>query len=97
MSAVPPVNQVYTAPVGSLIPVRSHSRTLHHALHTAHKIPGAGLSQSHSQHQQVSQTGASASAREPARASHSIVRAALASDTVFGGTVDRLETFKLLQ
>ena len=52
----------------------------------SHAIPG-GLSQQ----QQVRQTGASTSAREPVRASHSDVRAALASDTVSGGTVDRLE------
>ena len=42
---------------------------------------------------QFRQTGASASARELARASHSNIRAALASDTVFGGTVNRLEPF----
>ena len=32
-------------------------------------------------------------ARELARASHSNIRAALASDTVFGGTVNRLKPF----
>ena len=51
-----------------------------------HSTPG-GLSQ----HRQDHQTGASTSAREPTRASHPMVRAALASNTVFGGTIDRLK------
>ena len=42
---------------------------------------------------QFRQAGASASTRELARASHSNIRAALASDTVFGGTVNRLKPF----
>ena len=50
-----------------------------------------GVSGGLSQHRQDHQTGASTSAREPTRASHPMVRAALASNTVFGGTIDRLK------
>ena len=82
------MNQVYTTSHGSWTCTWSAVGSLSHTgqLTSSHATPG-GLSQ----HQQVRQTGASTSAREPVRASHSNVRAALASDTVLGGTVDRLE------